>query len=692
MICRSKYWANSVLKLSKSRESSSSAEPEKQAIEDFTQSIADRSTSVIESSILKLTETEVRALKAVGDAFAKMAERELNLGHALAEKKEKSAKLHAIVTQYCEDVRRLQVGGSIPLIAGFGHRSAGEFVPMVFVVTREDGGTFVFSIVNCGYLCSSHHPSFLQDYPAVKYQTLLSIPAIPLERMGDASVWFLILHLRQSFVWDGASLLYEALLPFLANGSIASICKNQAKQPWPNFDQFETVSDDDNGIFACVLTAQRFLLSQSNIASFSKHKQEALHFATRFATFEAAAKEVEEARHGGSVCAADGHSITFACRVLAREAANLSSREIQESTYEALGKLSKWLPGVSSNDENPGGSSDQKLGFTAAFQAFSGFNLVSTPRETDNFAGPPIIMPSALFVELDVGSATGCTNFTEACEALHKCELLCNKLRGKSLVSPASIAVHQIVSMIEHYFTQYIPLPVPPNSAMAATCIWQTPTDAQGKSVRPDKLIKLHLLSSIKTIVEHYLSASFSMCASPAKDFKRITTMGCLLLVFDTVLRLNSENASTDLLLSRIFKEKGKQCRFSTCSFHGTSLAYLLQNKPCTDPTFLKARGAVLGYFAAKSDGFDRTFLNWKPGKLPDDGDNDMAGGTAETQTYDKESESIPCFQPSFDEMSSKKKDDTLSIVQNGKHSLFYIFYLVLHYHADIAKTKFWKR
>ena len=122
------------------------------------------------------------------------------------------------------------------------------------------------------------------------------------------------------------------------------------------------------------------------------------------------------------------------------------------------------------------------------------------------------------------------THVTTLLEAIDTVRL-CDKLA--TLVSVQSHSVkntpHLVCVLIQHTFTQLLPMPRPEGSSEAATaCVWRSPMDYADQ---------LDLLLLLQRIMEHFSAAVFSLDHTRSLDGVRMVVPWCIAAIADVVMR-----------------------------------------------------------------------------------------------------------------------------------------------------------
>jgi hypothetical protein len=646
--------------------------------------------------------------------YASKMDRELQ---KLADIKDEQNILAEIRKHLCgmrEKIVQLQPGGAVVMLGGFGlstKSAQGNFNPMVYCVEKQPDSTFTFTVCNCrGQTTREYHPLSTSDYPRFKYRTAFCVPNIPAARMADPTVWWMILTLkiRPEKYGSTSKVLYDVLLPWLAQCTLGEL-----PEPEPQNQQqalYETIPEDDNletdpMPFRCVITAFRYM-ALTRLQNTQCFCLSSLMLSLRVAMIRRAAVDVEQC--SGSLWDSDVQIIQAGCRSVAVYAARGGiSDSVQAEVAEVVELLQQKLDSVrlqiGSPEECPTPLHDTAVQdggaapFVVEYSPFSGFGLVAAlGSSTEQFAGglskgsPDVFIDlSAGAGEVEAGEAGGRNvSFAYLVKRVKACSDLCDRLRAKSSVSPASIAVHQICATVEHTFTSELPRPLPFEECTASSfkCNRQCPWACKGD--RPDTNTQLQVLRALHSVATHYSSAAQSFPSPPEQDTVRIITMSTIVACFDATLRMQLKSGATELLLARLCKaedptlatelEQAVQPFYlSSDSFHGARLTYILQTTPLRDPLMLSARREVIAYFrtferrpdeesiGSVGGGMDwKRLISWVPGeRTSDGGDADGDASGMRTASDKKEAEKENVFQPEYTDSQGGNRDATLTLV-----------------------------
>lgn len=169
------------------------------------------------------------------------------------------------------------------------------------------------------------------------------------------------------------------------------------------------------------------------------------------------------------------------------------------------------------------------------------FERLSDLPSVEGLAGegrePPVVLPVQLSAVPDeVHTMQGVSNAMQHC--VHQCTILANQ---RGLVQN-SYALR--VTMISHLFLRVLPIPLPlRDPRRGAACFW-----AQGApTITHDT--QAELLRWISLLTRHFAAASLSVPLSNSFDAVRMLTFGTMAAVADTILRMKARDAPSALSL-----------------------------------------------------------------------------------------------------------------------------------------------
>jgi hypothetical protein len=125
-----------------------------------------------------------------------------------------------------------------------------------------------------------------------------------------------------------------------------------------------------------------------------------------------------------------------------------------------------------------------------------------------------------------VNSNNQVKTYAEVASALRHCDHLCTLMTYQSEHMKNSYSMR--VALIQHLFTEVIPLPLPFNHPKKASCMW-----SQSMSYP----FQVEILRNIRLISQHFAAASFSLKLTRSFDATRVLTMACMSTVADAVIR-----------------------------------------------------------------------------------------------------------------------------------------------------------
>ena len=180
------------------------------------------------------------------------------------------------------------------------------------------------------------------------------------------------------------------------------------------------------------------------------------------------------------------------------------------------------------------------------------------------------------------------TTHTDAVAAVRHCDWLCTALAVQAH------SVHNTnflkVALIEHTFTQLLPVPAPEGSADAATCVWRTPQlyDEQ-----------LSLLILLQRTIEHFASSALSLNHTRSLDAVRMVVPTCVATIADCVLRQLATNIPSELSHHLRCVVSGEE-QHKGFGLDAGALAVQSAVVVCHSAELNIARSRALDYFAAQ--------------------------------------------------------------------------------------------
>ena len=167
-------------------------------------------------------------------------------------------------------------------------------------------------------------------------------------------------------------------------------------------------------------------------------------------------------------------------------------------------------------------------------------------------------------------------------------------VQGLDVKSPC----HLIVGLIEHAFTQLIPLPLPNGHARVGTCIYRAPIKYSQQ---------LDMLELLQRMSEHFAAAAFSLEHTRSIDSTRMVVPWAIAAIADAVMRQRATDFASQACT-----------HLNRYTIGAAALAQQAAETPCYTPELNVARTKVLDYFAGQSA--LKSIMVWETGNKLDQG------------------------------------------------------------------------
>ena len=195
-------------------------------------------------------------------------------------------------------------------------------------------------------------------------------------------------------------------------------------------------------------------------------------------------------------------------------------------------------------------------------------------------AVPPILRPIELTAVAD-----SVETFNDVATAMRKTVHLCTLLGNQSGLIKNTYCMR--VALIQHLFTQVIPLPLPHNHPdRASRCFWHS----QGMRYET----QADLLRLLELLARHFTSSVFSLRVTRSFDAARIVTMACIATLSDCILRKVASDVPSQFSLHFSGEAEGP------VSAYGFEMGYFLEESgflSVPDAFICTARTQILDYF-----------------------------------------------------------------------------------------------
>ncbi|KAH3756032.1 nxn protein [Pelomyxa schiedti] len=461
-----------------------------------------------------------------------------------------------------------------------------------------------------------------RDSAKMLYKTCLRIERIPQERITDAAFWSLLLSLwTTESEYNRVEIIYDALLPWLAGGrNSLGEARNGERLLSQAF--IETYSDpaadwrspqcSNTSATKSVVEAMRYVLRKRGM---SRDQTKQLIFCLRRSFVQKAGKDLFKEQSGSwseelilraSLCGltegsrnpsrgaplpvVDVKVLTMGCLHLCYVAAkeseagrisNLMLRRVKECV-EVVQAMVSASPQQEGLDGLP---PVLKAEMCSPNKGFLGFHLL-TETNVDKYIGEqftPTPPPNTDILSIPplVESAA------QALSAVEQCILICDELLARSQDSSTSsrLSIHlQVICIITQLFTEVLPLP----QTFDKPCIYRDRHFfSRGAQLNfLEKLYKLtYTYASIWQSVER---------PTRSADSQRALVAGCIICIFDAVLRFVAEHNPLDV--SVLMAEDGGYMQHLGVCTNNRSFEEVCATMELVNPVHATTRNAMLSY------------------------------------------------------------------------------------------------
>lgn len=239
------------------------------------------------------------------------------------------------------------------------------------------------------------------------------------------------------------------------------------------------------------------------------------------------------------------------------------------------------------------------------------FDRLTREDDVNGLAGAPIVLPKYVPVDF-LMLPTHALTLEDAIAAIRFCDRLCTliSVQGHCVKNRG---LHK-VALIEHVMTHVLPMPKPVTADDVAKCIWRTPMRYG---------VQLDLTICLGRILEHYISASYSLHLTKSKDALNLVITACIAALADVVLRRAATDQPSEFCLHLMGSNdagvnqahrigRGEGFGLSMHNFAQQSETIVLHT-----PELNIARTAVLDYFEAQ--GNLTKMFNWNENHRPEE-------------------------------------------------------------------------
>jgi hypothetical protein len=501
-------------------------------------------------------------------------------------------------------VRKLKQGECLLVPGGWGNPNADQRQIVLFLLQREqDGGTFKFTVVNCGDGVQHHEQRPESHGCGTQRKACLSINGIPKSKLEDTSFWMCLLWPKVSKDAVGTKsidLLYSRLLPYLAEAPLRREEDELGAAEGGGFVD-HLPCDDLSGARACLEAISHLIVCHiqrdeedgAPILPWQYVRARVMWGMVSVADADMGdGHQVEEKQRTG--CAptpSDLVLIELGCKCLAATASSavtaggssdgevrpteLELKAIGKTVSEALQQIKKWrtslediapslpsvLPPARKLLQQSGTGTASSAGVCVGVGEVPLFGRVGLPAaDLRRFVGESMVESLLLPVELTQiglggkGSAAGDSaggkgapkppplgNLRDAARVMRECVRLCVLLSNQNKRIANSYVLR--AGLIEHLFTRLLPLPLPLDHQHKQTrCFWSSDASVAGLryDTQKDLMHQLHLLS------RHFATACLSVRPTRSFDASRTITLASILAIADTVARFIMPSSAQD--------------------------------------------------------------------------------------------------------------------------------------------------
>jgi thiol-disulfide isomerase/thioredoxin len=173
----------------------------------------------------------------------------------------------------------------------------------------------------------------------------------------------------------------------------------------------------------------------------------------------------------------------------------------------------------------------------------------------------------------------------DAIAATRHCDRLCTLLAVQSHCVRNTPFLK--VALVQHTFTQLLPLPRPHGAADGAACVWRTPMLYA---------TQLDLLLLLQRLMEHFAASVFCLDHTQPIDAVRMVVPACIAVVADAVMR----QVATDIPSEVSIHLRGVDGKHKGFALDAAALARQAAIVPCHTAELNTARACALDYLAAQ--------------------------------------------------------------------------------------------
>jgi hypothetical protein len=410
------------------------------------------------------------------------------------------------------------------------------------ILERESATAYSLTIHNGGKGIV-YHPSSVDSHPKTKYRTSLKFTNLSSEKVLDDAFWYMYLKMQVSTSDDHrCEVLYEVLLPHLLDCAIGVAIERQFKRDPRSAElcEFRTPQRAEVNYLPPAQEALRYVLREEGwTAAQTKH----FAFLMRRQLLDMTALDLHCL---DTISVADAALLRVACQKLARAAAKESEtsnpKRLEADGLEEVYAQLQWVESeivAKLAPRAPLPALDMQL--TGTWQPYPNFALFRRTSPVEQFAG--FSKPRAGNDLIDMlalpAHRSDILHFGDVLSALVCAHSICERLSAKS----SSASYFHRLALLQHFFTELLPLPLPPfrprESTVDAEGVTHPPRECLYASAIIDYATQLQAMNLLLELSKHYLSSSKSVSTNRAFEGAHAIVMSAIVAVTDAVLRIH---------------------------------------------------------------------------------------------------------------------------------------------------------
>ena len=598
------------------------------------------------------------------------------------------AELDRFMFAFMRRIRALNIADALIVPVGFAASVVGQPAQtLLLVVDRKDQEHFRVGVVNnTEGEGLEYHATNASFSPAIKHRMVFTVDDIPVVRLTDSSFWFVLFQYQcwpLSPEQKGSRILYEQLIPYLNNKPLYNNLEEQltAEGTTATHDLCEWRALPRNGDHSRVRVVLETVFYTLRVLGIPRLK--AKYFTSVLIKWSICRMLLYDLNLVTGLSGSDRLMVQLMCANLARSAGKqtifphsfgnpalvpvIGSKQLQsvkDSIAEIDAKVKRVYqdPNVIATQENEHGEEVDIMEQInkAKWMPYPLFDKFKK-EDVDHLIGPAKVPPILRPIQL-----TLVPDHVVTCDdvglALRHCDHVCTLMAYQTDTIKNTYALR--VALIQHLFTQVIPIPLPMDHPRKAQDMWMQPMRYE---------TQLDILRSINLIGRHFASSALSVKVTRSFDASRILTMACMAAIADAILRVKACDVPSLFCLHYNGQMPGPLHPFG---FECGDFAVQSEVMQFTNPELVTCRTQVLDYFTQQ-----RLYLRDDHIIFPFE--RHMQIGNAE-KLLDQVALEIG-FQRGSNPMGQKGEDkDYLPLYFSGEQPAFIDFYPELAVFRDI--------